>query len=118
MRSLNLKKRCTGARATYRRGGCSARLIDGRETPSAPQSMRTLQPRGRQPQRAICWVTSCYRNGKCLWKARKTKPCTKRNLVNRHTPLHYISIVGHLVIGLAGFIVLAGGLSIAQEPAA
>jgi len=38
--------------------------------------------------------------------------------VNRHAPLHYISIVGQLVIGLAGFIVLARGLATAQEPAA
>jgi enediyne biosynthesis protein E4 len=38
--------------------------------------------------------------------------------VNRHTPLDYISIVAQLVIGLAGFIVLARGLATAQGPAA
>jgi hypothetical protein len=38
--------------------------------------------------------------------------------VNRHAHLHYISIVGHLVIGLAGFLVLAGALASSQEPAA
>src|SRR5260370_20490843 len=118
MRLLNLKKRCISARATCRRGGCSARLIDGRETPNAPQSLRKLQPRRRQLQKAICWVTSCCRTGKRLRKARKTKLSTKRTFVNRQTSLLHLSIVCQLVLGSAGFLGLAGGLVPAEDLAA
>src|SRR5260370_30021808 len=77
--------------------------------------MRRLQPRRRQPQREICWVTSCSRNGKCLRKARKTKLSTKRTFVNRQTSLLHLSIVCQLVLGSAGFLVLAAVLVPAQE---
>ncbi len=63
-------------------------------------------------------MTSCSRNGKCLRKARKTKLSTKRTFVNRQTSLLHLSIVCQLVLGSAGFLVLAGGLVPAQELAA
>src|SRR5207253_6026834 len=80
--------------------------------------MPRLQPSRGQPQRAICWVSSCYRSGKCLRKARKTKLSTKRTFLNRQTALLHVSIVCQLVLGSAGFRVLAGGLVPAQEQAA
>src|SRR5216110_3890115 len=80
--------------------------------------MPRLQPSRGQPQRAICWVTSCYRSGKCLRKARKTKLSTKRTFLNRQTTLLHVSIVCQLVLGSAGLGVPAGGLVPAQEQAA
>jgi hypothetical protein len=38
--------------------------------------------------------------------------------VNRHSQLHYVSVVGHLVVGLAGFLVLADALASSPDAAA
>src|SRR5580700_6916929 len=52
-------------------------------------------------------------------KQARLGPGIQRNRMHRRTPLSNRSIVGQLVIGSAGFLVLAGALALtAQEPAA